>query len=43
MAGDRAPGASRLRTKNSWFVESAKELSRQQSLGMNFRDCQLET
>jgi len=28
--------------KDSWLVESVKELSRQQSLGMNFHDCQLE-
>jgi len=41
--GDRAPpGVQGYGQRNSWLVESMKELSRQQSLDMNFRDCQLE-
>ena len=39
---DRAPpGVQGYGQGNSWLVESMKELSRQQSLDMDFRDCQL--
>ena len=41
--GDRAPlGVQGCGQRNSWLVESMKEWSRQQSLDMNFCDCQLE-
>jgi len=43
MVGDRAtPGVQGYGQRNSWLVESMKELSRQQPLDVNFRDCQLE-